>query len=378
LNPPSSIGGPTDRGVKSTDGLSEPWNGLNGSSRLQENIVDVPLEDGFGRPVTGVRVSLTDRCNFDCVYCHNEGLGDTRGPMAPRDDELTADEVVRVLEVVREFGVDAVKFTGGEPMLREDLEEIVARSPDGMEVSMTTNGSFLPGRAAALAEAGLERVNVSQDALDPETFAELTASGAYDRVLDGVEAALDAGLAPVKLDVVVFEETVDHLPEMVDHVARNDGLQLQFVEYMPELAGNPEWAVEVERVHDWLADRADRVEHREMHDRRRYHVTADDGSGTGVVEVVDPVGNTDFCANCHRVRVTHDGQFKGCLNRLDDHRPMGDLSRAEIREAFRETVAGRVPYYGEYMVEEGGEWVVNDEYVDAGDVEAGQAPRADD
>src|SRR6056297_1926937 len=116
------------------------------------------LEDSFGREVSGVRVSLTDRCNFDCVYCHNEGLGDTRGPMAPRDHEMTADDVVRFLEVAREFDVDAVKFTGGEPMLREDLAEILGRVPDGMEASMTTNGTFLPGRAPELVEAGLERV----------------------------------------------------------------------------------------------------------------------------------------------------------------------------------------------------------------------------
>jgi cyclic pyranopterin phosphate synthase len=325
-------------------------------------------EGAFGREVTGVRVSLTDRCNFDCVYCHNEGLGDTRGPMAPQDAELGADEVVRILEVVAEFGVESVKFTGGEPMLRNDLAEIVSRAPDAMDVSMTTNGTFLPGRAADLADAGLQRVNVSQDALDPEAFAELTRSGAYDRVLEGVEAALEAGLAPVKLNAVVFEPTAGYVPEMVDHVAERDGLQLQLIEYMPEIAGHPEWAIDIERVHDWLADRAERVEHREMHDRRRYHVGPDgsdaDAAATGMVEIVDPVENPTFCANCHRVRVTHDGKFKGCLNRHDDHRSMGDRSREEIRTAFRETVANRVPYYGEYLIEEDGEWVVDDEYVD--------------
>ena len=326
----------------------------------------MPLEDDFGREVTGIRVSLTDRCNFDCVYCHNEGLGDTRGPMAAQDDELGTDDVVRILDVVQEFGVDTVKFTGGEPMLRQDLEEIVARVADDMAVSLTTNGTFLPGRAQALADAGLDRVNVSQDAIDPEAFAELTKSGAYDKVIEGVEAALDAGLAPVKLNMVVMEPTAGYVPEMVDHVADNDGLQLQLIEYMPEIAGHPEWAIDIDRVHDWLADQADRIEHREMHDRRRYFVSGDDPeSGEGMVEIVDPVENPTFCANCHRVRVTHDGKFKGCLNRHDDHRSMGDCSREEIRAAFRETVANRVPYYGEYMVEEDGEWVLNDDYVDA-------------
>ncbi len=334
------------------------------------------LTDAFGREVTGVRVSLTDRCNFDCVYCHNEGLGDTRGPMDPQDDEMSADEVVRFLEVATEFDVEAVKFTGGEPMLRQDLEEIIARTPDDLEISMTTNGTFLPGRAEGLVEVGLERVNVSQDALDPEEFAAVTKSGAYETVLEGVEAALEAGLAPVKLNMVVFSHTAGYLPEMVDHVAAHDGLQLQLIEYMPELTGRPEWNVDIDRVHEWLTERADVIEHREMHDRRRYWIgreadtpvdepPTDRHTGGGLVEIVDPVENPTFCANCHRVRVTHDGYLKGCLNRNDDLKPMGEMTKSEIREAFREVVANRVPFYGEYMIKNAdGEWELNDKYLE--------------
>ncbi len=315
------------------------------------------LADEFGREITGVRVSLTDRCNFDCVYCHNEGLGDTRGPMEPQAAEMNTDEVVRLLDVAAEYGVTAVKFTGGEPMLRDDLETIIRRAPDSMTASLTTNGTFLPGRATALYEAGLERVNVSQDALDPAAFREVTQTGAYDAVIEGVLAAVDAGLTPVKLNMVVFEATAGYVPEMVEHVAENDGLQLQLIEYMPEIAGHPEWAIEIERVHDWLTEQADEIVTREMHDRRRYWI---DG---GLVEVVDPVGNETFCANCHRVRVTHDGQLKGCLNRHDNCKSMGEMSKPEIRAAFEATVAERVPYYGEYMIEQDGEWVVNEEYI---------------
>jgi len=330
-----------------------------------------PLEDEFGREVTGVRISLTDRCNFDCIYCHNEGLGDTRGPMEPADDEMTADEVVRFLEVVEEFGIENVKFTGGEPMLRADLEEIISRTPPSMEVSLTTNGTFLRGRAEDLKEAGLERVNVSQDALDPEQFAAVTKSGAYEAVLDGVEAALEAGLDPVKLNMVVFEQTAGYVEGMVDHVADNEGLQLQLIEYMPELTGRPEWNIDIQRVHDWLGDVADRVERREMHDRKRYWVSStdpDSGSqgDSGMVEIVDPVENPTFCANCHRVRVTHQGYLKGCLNRNDDLRSMDEMSREEIRESFRAVVDNRVPYYGEYLVEgDDGEWELNEEYIGA-------------
>jgi cyclic pyranopterin phosphate synthase len=326
-----------------------------------------PLADDFGREVTGVRVSLTDRCNFDCVYCHNEGLGDTRGPMEPSDDEMSTDDVVRFLEVVEGYGVDSVKFTGGEPMLRQDLEEIVRRTPDSMEVSMTTNGTFLRGRAADLKAAGLDRVNVSQDALDPDDFAEVTKSGAYEQVLDGVRAAVDAGLDPVKLNMVVFTHTAGYVEEMVEHVADNEGLQLQLIEYMPELTGKPEWNIDIGRVHDWLADLADRVEHREMHDRKRYFVGEDgDGSGGGMVEIVDPVENESFCANCGRVRVTHEGYLKGCLNRNDDLRSMGDMTREEMAETFEAVVANRVPYYGEYLVEnEDGEYEINEAYLAA-------------
>jgi len=348
------------------------------------------LADEFSREVTGVRVSLTDRCNFDCVYCHNEGLGDTRGPMAPRDHEMSTDDVVRFLEVAREFDVDAVKFTGGEPLLRQDVEEIIRRTPDGMEVSMTTNGTMLPDRAADLVDAGLDRVNISQDALDRETFKQVTQAAAYDAVMEGVDAALDAGLAPVKLNMVVFEQTAGYVPEMVDHVAENEGLRLQLIEYMPEIAGHPEWAIDIQRVHDWLAGEAAHVEHREMHDRKRYWVTPDgsdaeasdlrddsgavDESRAGMVEIVDPVENPTFCANCHRVRVTHEGYLKGCLNRNDDLRPMGEMTKPEIRETFRETVANRIPFYGEYMVRNGDdEWVVNEEYLDGGPTDGDEA-----
>jgi cyclic pyranopterin phosphate synthase len=195
----------------------------------------------------------------------------------------------------------------------------------------------------------------------------VTKSTAYDEVMAGIDAALDAGLDPVKLNMVVFEKTAGYVPEMVDHVAENEGLRLQLIEYMPELAGRPEWAIDIERVHEWLAEQADRIEQREMHGRNRYFIGEDDPDiPGGMVEIVDPVGNADFCANCHRVRVTHEGYLKGCLNRNDDLKSMGEMSKPEIRDTFRETVDERVPYYGEYMVkDEDGEWTFNEEYLTA-------------
>jgi len=172
--------------------------------------------------------------------------------------------------------------------------------------------------------------------------------------------------------MVVFEHTVSYVEGMVEYAANNDGLQLQLIEYMPELTGNPEWNIDIQRVHNWLADLSGRVENREMHDRTRYWIAGDDTdpaarideSNGGMVEIVDPVENPNFCANCHRVRVTHEGYLKGCLNRNDDLRSMGEMTREEISETFRETVANRVPFYGEYMVQnDDGEWVVNDKYL---------------
>jgi cyclic pyranopterin phosphate synthase len=279
--------------------------------------------------------------------------------MEPQDNEMSADDVIRFLEVCAEFGVEKAKFTGGEPMLRDDLEAIIDRTPNSIETSLTTNGTFLPGRADALVKAGLSRVNVSQDAVDPETFNTVTQTGAYDQVIEGVLAAVDAGLTPVKLNMVVFEATAGYVPEMVDHVVENSGLQLQLIEYMPEIAGHPDWAVEIERVHGWLEDQADRVERRDMHSRRRYHI------GNGMVEVVDPVGNPEFCANCERIRLTHEGQLKGCLNRNDDLRPTGDMTKPELRTAIRATVETRVPFYGEYMIrDDDGGWTLNEEYAE--------------
>ncbi|MFP4632903.1 MAG: radical SAM protein, partial [Halobacteriales archaeon] len=176
------------------------------------------LVDSYGRETTDIRISLTDRCNFDCFYCHNEGLGDTRGPQEPDDDEMSTEKILRVARVAHEFGIRSFKLTGGEPMLRADLPEIVEgiASMEGTEVSMTTNGTFLPGRATELREAGLERVNVSLDALDHDDFRDITRGG-VEKVLEGVGAAIEAGLTPLKLNMVMAKPMRPHLPDMVEH-----------------------------------------------------------------------------------------------------------------------------------------------------------------
>jgi cyclic pyranopterin phosphate synthase len=299
------------------------------------------LVDAYGRHVSDLRVSLTDRCNFHCVYCHNEGLGDTRGPSDAHEGEMTPDEVERLLRVAREFDVTRVKLTGGEPMLRRDLEDVVARAARLMEVSLTTNGSLLAQRAQALKDAGLARINVSIDTLDPRHFRAVR-RGSLEPVLSGLEAALAAGLAPVKINTVLLDETLGELPELVDFVAAREGLHLQLIEVMPEIRTDMMTRrVDLDKVRAWLRSRAALVEQRSMHHRNVYHL-----ENGATVELVDPVGNAEFCANCHRLRVTPDGHLKGCLNRLDDDVPTRGLDDEGLRAAFRRVVAERAPYYG--------------------------------
>ena len=301
------------------------------------------LVDSYGRGVTDIRISVTKRCNFSCVYCHDEGLGPVARPHAAHGEEMTPTEVERLVRVAREFDIHSVKFTGGEPLVRPDMEEIVARTVRHVEdVSLTTNGSMLAGRAESLRNAGLKRVNVSVDALDPAAFREIR-GGSLAPVLAGVEAALRVGLKPVKLNLVVFRPTLPHIPELIQFASRSEGLRLQLIEFMPELVGHQDWSVDIGGVKRWLESRADKVLVREMHHRRIYLFKGAE------VEVVDPVRNPEFCMHCHRIRVTHKGELKGCLNRNDDLIPTRGLEDGELRDAFRSVVAARVPFYGGYV-----------------------------
>lgn len=303
------------------------------------------LSDAYGRVVTDIRISVTKRCNFGCIYCHDEGLGPVARPRSAHGEELTPTEIERLARVAREFGIRSVKFTGGEPLVREDLEEIVGRTvlqiPD---VSLTTNGSMLADRALGLRDAGLKRVNVSVDTLDPEAFREIR-KGALAPVLRGVREAIRFGLTPVKLNLVVFRRTVESIPAMIDYVGANEGLKLQLIQFMPELVPERDWAVDIAAVRRWLEEHATQVLVREMHHRRIYRFREAE------VELVDPVYNPEFCANCHRIRVTHKGELKGCLNRNDDLIPTRGLEDEALRAAFRRVITTRIPYYGGYVTD---------------------------
>jgi len=301
------------------------------------------LSDAFGREVTDLRISVTKRCNFGCIYCHDEGLGPVARPRTPHDEEMTPNEIERLVVVARELGIRSVKFTGGEPLVRGDLEEIVDRTVRQIpDVSLTTNGSMLEHRAESLRDAGLKRVNVSIDTTDPKEFHSIR-GGSIAPVLRGVRAALRVGLKPVKLNTVVFRRTVANIPEMIDYVGATDGLKLQLIQFMPELVDHRQWLVDMHGVKQWLEEHASHVYLREMHHRRVYIVRGAE------VEVVDPVYNREFCAHCHRIRVTHRGELKGCLNRNDDLVATRGLDDAALRAAFRQVITTRVPYYGGFI-----------------------------
>lgn len=303
------------------------------------------LTDAYGRVATDLRVSVTNRCNFRCAYCHNEGLGDVASPRKGDDGEVSVELVDRVVRVCRGLGFHHVKFTGGEPLLRADLEDMIALVPRDMEVSLTTNASMLADRASSLKDAGLQRINISADTMDPRAFSELT-RGHLEPVLKGFKAALNEGLTPIKLNMVVYRPTLPYIEDMIHFAGRTEGVKVQLIQFMPDLVGMADLVVDMREIRTWLQDEADRVEVRRAHHRRVYHMNGAE------VELVDPVGNAEFCANCHRIRLTHDGRLKGCLNRSDDLVDVNELDDAGIEAAIRKVVANRVPYYGAF-VEEG-------------------------
>jgi len=310
---------------------------IEANTSLNQNLVDP-----YGRPINSLRISLTQRCNFNCFFCHQEG---EHSP----GEELTADEIEVVVSVAAELGITKVKLTGGEPLLRDDIVEIVRRiAPYVEEVSMTTNASLLEEKACSLKEAGLRRVNVSFHTLNPDGFKEITGCSDEDLVRRGVEAALDCGLHPVKLNMVVMKGlNADEIPEMIGF-SRETGTVLQLIEFQ-ELENGAKYYekyhYDLKPVEAELENEAVRVEERELHRRRVYHL----GDGAQV-EVVRPMHNSRFCAYCTRLRLTSDGRLKPCLMRDDNLVPFAELVRAgepreRLVEAFRDAVARREPYW---------------------------------
>jgi cyclic pyranopterin phosphate synthase len=289
------------------------------------------LKDPFGRPVSNIRISLTPKCNLKCIYCHREG---EIKPAA----ELSKEEIAEILRVAAKFEIRSVKFTGGEPLLRPDIIDIIRSVPKTMESSMTTNGTLLARLAQPLKDAGLKRVNVSIDSINRETYKKITGLDQLDNVLLGMQAAIDAGLTPIKINMVVLEGINDHeIDDFLAYIRGNRNLVLQLIELMDFNACDHH--TKLDGLEDSLAARSKQIITRRMHHRKKYCL---DGAE---VEVVRPRHNSEFCAFCNRIRVTSDGKLKPCLLRTDNHVDIRGKSGTELEELFRKAVSLREPFY---------------------------------
>ncbi|MCD6523619.1 MAG: GTP 3',8-cyclase MoaA [Thermococcus sp.] len=305
------------------------------------------LYDRFGRPVTNLRISLTQKCNFRCFFCHREGQ------RFLAKNEMTPEEIERIVRIASRLGIRKVKLTGGEPTVREDILEIVRRiKPYVIDLSMTTNGSRLKELAKPLAKAGLDRVNVSLHSLNPEVYRRITGVDMLEIVLEGIEEAVKY-LSPVKLNMTVMKGLNDgEIWDMVEFAAKT-GTILQLIELeapreMTETGFFRKYFYPLKPIEGELEKRAVEIRERRMHRRKKYFVPTD--YGTAEVEVVRAMHNTVFCANCTRLRVTSDGKFKTCLLRNDDlidflTAMRNGASDEEIAEILHKAVLMREPYW---------------------------------
>jgi GTP 3',8-cyclase len=275
----------------------------------------MPLSDHCGRPLLNLRISITQRCNLRCTYCHREGEVQHANVSM---EKITCDEIVRIAKTAVSLGINRIKLTGGEPLMRENVCDVVkgvAEIPGLRDLSMTTNGLLLDKLAKPLCEAGLKRINISLPSLNPETYGKLT-GGKLENALAGIKAAIEAGFSPVKLNMVVLKGVnVRDVPEMIDF-ARDMGIILQLIELDP-INVSREYFTKHHRLlneqEEMLRQKAKSIETRRlMHNRLIYHLP------DATVEVVHPTENSDFCMHCTRLRVTSDGKLKPCLMRNDN------------------------------------------------------------
>jgi cyclic pyranopterin phosphate synthase len=281
-----------------------------------------PLVDSFGRVHRDLRISVTDRCNFRCTYCMpEEGM-----PWVPREEVLTFEEIERVARVaVERFGVDSIRLTGGEPTVRAHLPVLVERLARlDVDLSMTTNGAVLRSQAADLRAAGLRRVNISIDSLRRDRFQELTRRDELDQVLDGIDAAIEVGFDPVKVNVVCMEGVNDD--EIVDFAdfGRERGVEVRFIEFMP-LDGGHTWERAAVVPGERIVQTIDAVHPLRPvargHEPAALWAYADGRGRVGVI----PSVSRPYCEQCDRIRLTADGQLRSCLFSLEDHDLRGVL-----------------------------------------------------
>jgi GTP 3',8-cyclase len=318
------------------------------------------LVDRFGRVATDLRVSLIDRCSLRCSYCMPpEGLA-----WLPKDELLTDDEIVRLVRVAVSLGVTEVRLTGGEPLLRRNVPDLVARLAaldPRPELSVTTNGILLGRDARALADAGLDRVNVSLDTLDPERFRRITFRDKHAAVLAGLEAARAAGLTPVKVNAVLLRDVNDdEAPQLLGWALR-EGYQLRFIEQMPLDAQHGWDRSAMVTADEVLARLTAAYELAPVPDPDRGSAPAEtwevlDGPGrAGWAEAHPRVGvvgsvTRPFCGDCDRVRLTADGQLRNCLFATTESDLRTALRAgaddAELARRFVASIAGKKAGHG--------------------------------
>ena len=301
------------------------------------------LTDKFGRAISDLRISITDRCNYKCVYCRTGNEGALYG-------DLPFADYFRMARVLVGLGIKKIRITGGEPLLRNGVVQFVhelAQLPtaDGepLELALTTNGHLLPEMAEPLKNAGLQRVTVSMDAVDPDRFARITrVSNGYDNVLAGIRAARRAGLWPVKVNCVLLRGFNEDQIIPFGMFAREEGVIVRFIEFMPleeDRVWSRETVVGLEEVVQRMAEYRPLVEipHARSETARRYHF--DDGIGE--IGIIAPVSHP-FCGHCSRIRITSDGKIRTCLFSVWDHDLYGLMRRGasddELVEFIRSVV----------------------------------------
>jgi cyclic pyranopterin phosphate synthase len=290
------------------------------------------LVDSFGRVADDLRISVTDRCNFRCIYCMPaEGLH-----WLKRDDILRFEEIARLARLfVDRYGVRTIRLTGGEPLVRVKVEELVGmiNSIDPtLDITMTTNGVLLRQKASALKEAGLKRINISLDTLHMDRFEGLARSDAYRRVMDGIQAAREAGLWPIKLNMVVMKGRNDD--EVVDfaRLARDEGYEVRFIEFMP-LDGDNIWTNEQVvpslRIQEQIEDQFPLVPFADTRPGPATRFRFADGApgGVGFISSVSQA----FCTTCNRIRLTAEGGLRTCLFSLHET-PLRELMRSGVSD----------------------------------------------
>ena len=299
------------------------------------------LTDKFGRPITDLRISITDHCKYKCVYCRTGNEGALYG-------DLPFTDYLRMARIFAGLGIKKVRLTGGEPLLRKGIVHFVSdlaqlRSADGqpLEIAVTTNGHLLAEMARPLKDAGLHRVTVSMDAVDPERFARITrVSNGYDNVLAGIRAAKRAGLKPVKVNCVLLRGFNEDQIVPFGKFARDEDVVLRFIEFMPleeDRVWSPDVVVTLDEILTRMADFRPLVEipHERSETARRYRF--DDGLGE--IGIIAPVSHP-FCGHCSRVRVTSDGKLRTCLFSVWDHDLHAQMRRGATDAQLEKFICG--------------------------------------